>query len=98
MPKTPRTAHKSEEPLEKQLFKAADRLRKNMDAAEYKHIVLGLVFLKYISDSFETLHMKLVSERTTGADPEDKDEYKAENVFWVPPKATACRSRKRCPP
>ncbi|MGB7566957.1 MAG: type I restriction-modification system subunit M N-terminal domain-containing protein, partial [Chitinivibrionales bacterium] len=50
-----------EEPIEKQLWKAADKLRKNIDAAEYKHIVLGLIFLKYISDAFEDLHTKLKS-------------------------------------
>ncbi len=75
--------------LENRLFEAADRLRNNIDAAEYKHIVLGLVFLKYISDSFETLHTKL-SEKTGDhkySDPEDPDEYKAKNVFWVPQKA-----------
>lgn len=74
----------TEEPLEKQLWKTADKLRKNIDAAEYKHIVLGLIFLKYISDSFEELYAKLKSEEINGADPEDKDEYKAENVFFVP--------------
>lgn len=73
------------EAFEATLFKAADKLRKNMDAAEYKHIVLGLIFLKYISDSFETLHSKLLSDRATGADPEDADEYRAENIFFVPP-------------
>lgn len=75
-----------EEPIEKQLWKAADKLRKNIDAAEYKHIVLGLIFLKYISDSFEELHSKLIAGEGNyaGADPEDKDEYKAENVFFVP--------------
>jgi type I restriction enzyme M protein len=75
-----------EEPIEKQLWKAADKLRKNIDAAEYKHIVLGLIFLKYISDAFEELHAKLKSGEGdyAGADPEDKDEYKAENVFFVP--------------
>ncbi len=72
------------EPLEKQLWKAADKLRKNIDAAEYKHIVLGLIFLKYISDAFEELYAKLKAEEQHGADPEDKDEYKAENVFFVP--------------
>jgi type I restriction enzyme M protein len=72
------------EPIEKQLWKAADKLRKNIDAAEYKHIVLGLIFLKYISDAFEELHQKLIKEESLGADPEDKDEYKAENVFFVP--------------
>ena len=72
--------------LEAQLFSAADKLRKNIDAAEYKHIVLGLIFLKYISDSFEVLHQKLVAGEgeNKGADPEDPDEYRAENVFWVP--------------
>ncbi len=79
----------TEEPIEKQLWKAADKLRKNIDAAEYKHIVLGLIFLKYISDAFEELHEKLKMGEGdyTGADPEDKDEYKAENVFFVPPSA-----------
>lgn len=72
--------------FEDQLFKAADKLRKNIDAAEYKHIVLGLIFLKYISDSFNILYDKLSEGKGEydGADPEDKDEYKAENVFWVP--------------
>lgn len=76
----------TEEPLEKQLWKAADKLRKNIDAAEYKHIVLGLVFLKYISDSFEDLHGRLLAGQGEyeGADPEDRDEYKGENVFFVP--------------
>lgn len=75
-----------EEPIEKQLWKAADKLRKNIDAAEYKHVVLGLIFLKYISDAFEELHSKLIAGtgEYAGADPEDKDEYKAENVFFVP--------------
>jgi type I restriction enzyme M protein len=75
-----------EEPIEKQLWKAADKLRKNIDAAEYKHIVLGLIFLKYISDAFEELYSQLKGGTGdySGADPEDKDEYKAENVFFVP--------------
>lgn len=77
------------EAIEKQLWTAADKLRKNIDAAEYKHIVLGLIFLKYISDSFEELHTKLIAGEGEydGADPEDRDEYKAENVFFVPPSA-----------
>lgn len=91
----------NEEPLEKQLWKAADKLRKNIDAAEYKHIVLGLIFLKYISDAFEELHEKLLAGEGgyTGADPEDKDEYKAENVFFVPPYArwTFLRSHAKQP-
>ncbi len=72
--------------FEKVLFEAADKLRKNMDAAEYKHVVLGLIFLKYISDSFETLHAKLTEGRGEYkyAEPEDRDEYTSENVFWVP--------------
>lgn len=78
-----------EEPLEKQLWKAADKLRKNIDAAEYKHVVMGLIFLKYISDSFEEMFAKLEAGEGeyAGADPEDKDEYKAENAFFVPPEA-----------
>ncbi|MBM4048756.1 MAG: SAM-dependent DNA methyltransferase [Planctomycetes bacterium] len=58
-----------------------------MDAAEYKHVVLGLIFLKYISDAFEEQHAKLVAEQSEGADPEDPDEYRAKNIFWVPPEA-----------
>src|SRR5512139_1095299 len=58
-----------------------------MDAAEYKHVVLGLIFLKYISDAFDERHSKLVAERATGADPEDPDEYRAQSIFWVPPEA-----------
>ncbi|MBL0049675.1 MAG: SAM-dependent DNA methyltransferase [Bacteroidetes bacterium] len=73
-----------EEPLEKKLWKAADKLRKNMDAAEYKHVVLGLIFLKYISDAFEELFQQLTSQIIEGADPEDKNEYTAEKVFYVP--------------
>jgi type I restriction enzyme M protein len=71
--------------FEAKLWLAADKLRSNMDAAEYKHVVLGLIFLKYISDAFEEKHAGLMKE--AGADPEDPDEYKAENVFWVPPGA-----------
>lgn len=76
----------TDEPLEKQLWKSADKLRKNIDAAEYKHVVLGVIFLKYISDAFEELFEKLKAGEgeLVGADPEDKDEYKAENVFFVP--------------
>lgn len=77
---------KQDEPLEKQLWKSADKLRKNIDAAEYKHVVLGLIFLKYISDAFEEQYEKLKKGKGeyAGADPEDKDEYKAENIFFVP--------------
>ena len=84
-----KNGNNNEEPLEKQLWKAADKLRKNIDAAEYKHVVLGLIFLKYISDAFTKLYKKLEAGEGeyAGADPEDKDEYKAENVFFVPEKA-----------
>jgi type I restriction enzyme M protein len=76
-----------EEALEIKLWQAADKLRKNMDAAEYKHIVLGLIFLKYISDAFEELFLNLKAGKGDyeGADPEDKNEYLAEKVFYVPP-------------
>ena len=72
--------------FEAKLWLTADKLRNNMDAAEYKHVVLGLIFLKYISDTFDEHHAKLVAGKGdyAGANPEDKDEYKAENVFWVP--------------
>ncbi len=73
--------------FENQLWRAADALRSNMDAAEYKHVVLGLIFLKYISDAFEEHHAKLEAEQDQGADPEDRDEYKAFNIFWVPKQA-----------
>ena len=71
--------------FEAKLWLAADKLRGHMDAAEYKHVVLGLIFLKYISDAFEEQHTKLAQEK--GADPEDRDEYRAVNIFWVPPEA-----------
>ncbi len=72
---------------EAELWRMADALRGSMDAAEYKHVVLGLIFLKYISDAFEEHHARLLAEVAEGADPEDPDEYRAENVFWVPPEA-----------
>ena len=86
-----------EEPLEKKLWKAADKLRKNMDAAEYKHVVLGLIFLKYISDAFGELHAKLIEGKGDyeGADPEDKNEYTAEKVFYVPPSSRWDSLQKR---
>jgi type I restriction enzyme M protein len=67
------------------LWQAADKLRGNMDAADYKHVVLGLIFLKYISDAFQEQYDKLKKE--PHADPEDRDEYTGENIFWVPPTA-----------
>src|SRR5947208_15186077 len=73
--------------FEAKLWQAADALRNNMDAAEYKHVVLGLIFLKYISDAFEAKHAELDAQRKQGADPEDSDEYKAASIFWVPKEA-----------
>jgi len=71
--------------FEATLWATADKLRGNLDAAEYKHVVLGLIFLKYISDAFEEKYAELQKEK--GADPEDRDEYTADNIFWVPPEA-----------
>ena len=73
--------------LESKLWATADALRNNMDAAEYKHVVLGLIFLKYISDAFEAKHAELEAQKAQGADPEDVDEYHAANIFWVPKEA-----------
>ncbi|MFN7134364.1 MAG: type I restriction-modification system subunit M N-terminal domain-containing protein, partial [Myxococcales bacterium] len=70
--------------FEAKLWQAADKLRNNLDAAEYKHVVLGLIFLKYVSDAFEERRAQLEAEADQGADPEDPDEYRAENIFWVP--------------
>jgi len=71
--------------FEDKLWAAADKLRGNMDAAEYKHVVLGLIFLKYISDAFMEKYHALQAE--PHADPEDREEYRADNIFWVPPEA-----------
>ncbi|MEN6547456.1 MAG: class I SAM-dependent DNA methyltransferase [Armatimonadia bacterium] len=74
--------------FKEKLWEAADKLRGHMDPGEYKHVVLGLIFLKYISDAFQELHDKLsATAATEHTDPEDRDEYLAENVFWVPQKA-----------
>jgi type I restriction enzyme M protein len=73
--------------FEEKLWQAADKLRNNMDAAEYKHVVLGLIFLKYISDAFSEMHEKLKNDSEGLADPEDRDEYTSMNVFWVPKEA-----------
>src|SRR3989344_4867589 len=71
--------------FEKKLWAAADKMRSNMDAAEYKHVALGLIFLKYISDSFEETHAEI--SKDSDSDPEEMDEYKARNIFWVPPES-----------
>src|SRR5579859_6584459 len=68
--------------LDTKLWAAADKLRGNLDAAEYKHVVLGLIFLKYISDAFQELFETLSVDQFS--DPEDRDEYLAANIFWVP--------------
>ena len=71
--------------FEEKLWQAADKLRSNMDAAEYKHVVLGLIFLKYISDAFNEVHEEL--KKDNASDPEDADEYVSRRVFWVPKEA-----------
>src|SRR5881296_190879 len=83
--------------FEAKLWQAADALRNNMDAAEYKHVVLGLVFLKYISDAFEAKHDELVAQTTQGADSEDPDEYRAASIFWVPKEARWAHLKARAP-
>src|SRR2546430_6547268 len=90
----------TEQKLEPTLWAAADKLRGNMDAAEYKHVALGLIFLKYISDAFEEFHAKLkqdienpeselyvIKPDDREATLEDRDEYVAANIFWVPKEA-----------
>ena len=72
---------------EAQLWQMADALRGSMDAGEYKHVCLGLLFLKYISDAFEERHAALAAEQAQGADPEDPDEYRVQNILWVPQEA-----------
>jgi type I restriction enzyme M protein len=71
--------------FEAELFKAADKLRGNMEPSDYKHVALGLIFLKYISDAFEAKHKALLADDALAA--EDEDEYLADNVFWVPKEA-----------
>src|SRR5450830_2181368 len=85
--------------LEPKLWASADMLRNNMDAAEYKHIVLGLIFLKYISDAFESKHAELAAAAAEGegADPEDPDEYKAASIFWVPREARWSHLKAQAP-
>jgi type I restriction enzyme M protein len=73
--------------FEAKLWQAADKLRNNMDAAEYKHVILGLIFLKYISDAFEEKYAALVADKKSGAKAEDPDAYRGDNIFWVPKSA-----------
>ena len=70
---------------EDKLWLAADKLRGSMDSSEYKHVALGLIFLKYVSDAFEVRQQQIAQDEY--ADPEDKDEYLSENVFWIPKEA-----------
>ena len=100
-PKAKKTNGKEPLGFEQKLWAAADKMRGHMDPAEYKHVALGLIFLKYISDAFEEKHSALLAEAEeeaarslaaggpgeSGVDPEDRDEYLAENVFWVPREA-----------
>src|SRR6266702_3564198 len=72
-------------PLERELFLAADKLRKNLEPSDYKHVVLGLIFLRHISLAFEARHEALLAEDPPAA--EDRDEYIGENIFWVPKEA-----------
>src|SRR5438477_2141026 len=83
--------------LEAKLWAAADALRNNMDAAEYKHVVLGLIFLKYISDAFEAKHAELEALKPQGANPEDPDEYRAASIFWVPKEARWTHLKSNAP-
>jgi type I restriction enzyme M protein len=85
--KEAKTANGANLGFEQKLWAAADKLRNNMDAAEYKHVVLGLIFLKYISDAFGEVYMELKKDPDRLADPEDVDEYRARNAFWVSAKA-----------
>ena len=91
-PRRPRSnsavpSHAANTGYEAEPWRMADALRGSMDAAEYKHVVLGLIFLKYISDAFEERHAQLEREQGDGADPEDPDEYRAASIFWVPREA-----------
>ncbi|MCL4480868.1 MAG: type I restriction-modification system subunit M N-terminal domain-containing protein [Candidatus Thermoplasmatota archaeon] len=70
--------------LEKSLWSSADKLRSNIDATEYKHVVVGLIFLKYVSDSFEEIHKELENEREHLSYPEDRYECLSRNIVWVP--------------
>jgi type I restriction enzyme M protein len=100
VPKPKKTPTKSKEAAvtvgyEAELWLMADTLRGSMDAAEYKHVVLGLIFLKYISDAFEELYAQLETERAAGADPENPDKYRSQNVFWVPPESRWARLKAK---
>src|ERR1700751_5528752 len=84
-PETRRNGNGANLGFEAQMFLAADKLRKNLEPSDYKHVALGLIFLKHISNAFEAKHAALLAEDPAAA--EDPDEYLAENVFWVPKEA-----------
>jgi type I restriction enzyme M protein len=81
--------------FETELFLAADKLRKNLEPSDYKHVVLGLIFLRHISQAFEAKRKALLAEDASAA--EDPDEYLAENIFWVPKDARSCRQTPGSP-
>lgn len=91
MPRGPARKTKAEDTstqsLESKLWATADKLRGHLDAADYKHVVLGLIFLKYISDRFAQRHAEIIREEAGTYAAEDRDEYTAEGVFWVPASA-----------
>mgnify|MGYP003813919247 CR=1 FL=1 len=94
------TTNGNNQNFEQTLWAAADKLRGHLDAAEYKHVVLGLIFLKYISDAFQALYDDLAARAASDyTNPEDRDEYAAENVFWVPVEArwTALQAQAKSP-
>src|SRR5687768_7060205 len=82
--------------FEAKLWQAADALRNNMDAAEYKRVVLGFIFLKFISDAFEAKHPELEAQNAEPADPDDPDEARAASIFWVPKEARWFHFRSQC--
>jgi type I restriction enzyme M protein len=88
-PNTPKSeeklAQENQATLERDLFLSADKLRKNLEPSDYKHVVLGLIFLRHISLAFEARHEALLREDPQAA--EDRDEYTGENIFWVPKEA-----------
>ncbi len=84
-PETKRNGNGANLGFEAQMFLAADKLRKNLEPSDYKHVALGLIFLKHISNAFEAKRTALLAEDPAAA--EDPDEYLAENVFWVPKEA-----------
>ena len=94
-PRTKKSSPGSDLPFEAQLWKTADTLRGNMDASEYKHAVLGLIFLKHISDAFEEYRASLTAQQADETVPEDIGECRAANISWVTRGARAGRAHPR---